>query len=255
MSTAGSSSPLSPLAHWVIRAQNRLIELVSPRRLHPSPSGELNEILERSRRHTDISDHLPLLFTEAMTAQPRLIVELGVATGESTFVLERVARLSGDIPLVSVDVEDCGQVCRYGNWHFVQAEDVEFAGRFPNWCAERKLPREIDVLFIDTSHLFDHTVQEWNQWFPLLSRRARVMFHDTNQKLIYRRRDGSWGIGWNNRGVTAAIEKMLDLSLDERRDFVEWVNGWIITHHAHCNGFTVMTRITAKPPEGQPPPH
>ena len=39
-----------------------------------------------------------------MAVRPRLIVELGVRSGESTFALERVARLCGST-MVSVDVE------------------------------------------------------------------------------------------------------------------------------------------------------
>ncbi|HEV2474762.1 MAG TPA: hypothetical protein VGS41_18945, partial [Chthonomonadales bacterium] len=71
---------------------------------------ELAEIEERRLRDTDISDHLPALFAEALSVQPGLILELGVRGGDSTFVLERVARLCG-CALLSVDIADCSDVC------------------------------------------------------------------------------------------------------------------------------------------------
>jgi len=107
--------------------------------------------------------------------RPRLIVELGVRKGQSTFVFERVARLF-DAALVSVDIEDCMQASSYPHWHFVQSDDVAFARRFPAWCAEHDLPAQIDVLFIDTSHVYEHTVQEIDAWFPLLAKHALVFF-------------------------------------------------------------------------------
>jgi len=204
---------------------------------------EVAAILRRTRPRTDISDHLLTLFTEGLAARPRLIVELGVRGGESTYVLERVARLSGGVPLVSVDLEDCTGACRYPNWFFVKSDDVALAQTFPEWCRERQLPAAVDLLFIDTSHLYDHTLQEIKHWFPLLSPSAKVVFHDTNLRRIYWRKDGSFGPAWTNRGVTAAIEACLGVSLPERTDYVDLIGEWMIRHNALSNGLTVLTRI------------
>src|ERR1700722_1536588 len=62
---------------------------------------EITEIRKHALPRTDISDHLLPLFLEALAVQPQLIVELGVRSGESTFSLERVAKLCGST-LVSV---------------------------------------------------------------------------------------------------------------------------------------------------------
>ena len=45
-------------------------------------------------RRSDISDHLATIFSEAVAAKPRLIVELGVRGGESRYALERAARVT-----------------------------------------------------------------------------------------------------------------------------------------------------------------
>jgi cephalosporin hydroxylase len=221
-----------------------LIDLLRPQTRNRPGVPELAGIVELSRRRSDISDHLVTLFSEGVGAQPRLIVELGVRGGVSTFVLERVARLSGGIPLVSVDIDDCPRHTTYSNWHFVKADDIEFARGFSRWCGERQFPSSVDMLFIDTSHVLEHTIQEIAHWFPLLSDRATVCFHDTNQQRFYFRRDGSLGIGWNNsRGVIAAVEQYLETRYDERADFVDLRKGWLIKHWASCNGFTSMKKI------------
>ncbi len=212
-------------------------------RLLPSGFAPFDEVLNRSRIRTDISDHLPTLFVEALEVKPRLIVELGVRSGESTYVLERVAEHFGS-KLISVDIEDCSKVSAYKNWFFVKSDDVLFANRFQEWCGEHGIDSAIDVLFIDTSHELDHTRGEITSWFPLLSDRAKVFFHDTNMSEVYTRRDGSAEFGWDNqRGVVAAIEEHIGRKIDESRDFLDSARCWIIKHHASCNGFTILERI------------
>ena len=200
--------------------------------------------MHRARIRTDISDHLLTLFTESLALEPRLIVELGVRDGESTFVFERVAKLSG-AKCVSVDTETCPHLTPSENRLFVQSDDIEFARRFPEWCAQMRLPERIDILFIDTSHFFEHTTQEIAHWFPFLAPRARVFFHDTNQRRIYFRKDGSMGVAWSNRGVMAALEKYFGRTFNEKEDFTVRVDDWSITHHANCNGLTILTRGAA----------
>jgi cephalosporin hydroxylase len=214
---------------------------------------EITEIRERALVRTDISDHLVPLFVESFAIHPRLIVELGVRTGESTFVLERVARLCGST-LVSVDVDDCGCSSSWTDWTFVKSDDIEFARQFPEWCRVRGIRPEIDVLFVDTSHEYEHTVKEIAHWFPLLSQRAKVFFHDTNLRRIYFRQDGSMGIGWDGRrGVMAAVEEYLGAKFNETRNFTDSRKGWIIRHNALCSGFTILERLSSTNGTGAPP--
>jgi predicted O-methyltransferase YrrM len=209
----------------------------------PEALKELQEIRTYAATVSDISDHLVTLFAAAVRRQPRLIVELGVRGGDSTFVLQRAANLCG-CRLLSLDIEDCSAVNSDPNWLFVKADDVAFAGEFADYCAAHQLPGEIDVLFIDTSHLYDHTVQEIAHWFPLLSERATVMFHDTNLREVGRHRNGKWMRGTDNqRGVIGPLENYLGIKFDEGRDFVGTVGSWLITHYAFSNGFTILERL------------
>ena len=77
-------------------------------------------------RKTDISDHLAMLFTESLNIESKLIVELGVGDGESTFVLERVANL-WSAKLVSVDIDDRAEVSSFKDRIFVQVENYAHA--------------------------------------------------------------------------------------------------------------------------------
>jgi len=223
---------------------NNLNNLRPSRSVPQGALPEVREIVQRaSSRYTDISDHLLTLFAEAVSVRPRLIVELGVRGGESTFAFERAARLFG-AHVLSVDLEDCLVQSSYSKWTFLKKNDVTFAGEFPNWCSSHQLSPEIDVLFIDTSHLYQHTLEELRLWMPYLSAKSKMVLHDTNMKLIYRRADRSLGLGWDNdRGVIRALEETLGAKFNEAEDFVTVYGGWLIRHWAHCNGLTVLEKL------------
>lgn len=223
---------------------NNLNKLRSSRPQMQGTSAEVQEIVTRaSSRYTDISDHLLTLFAEAASVHPRLIVELGVRGGESTFAFERAARLSG-AQVLSVDLEDCQVQSSYPKWTFVKQNDVTFASEFADWCASHQLSPEIDVLFIDTSHLYQHTLEELRLWMPYLSAKSKMILHDTNMRRVYRRADRSLGLGWDNdRGVIRALEETLGAKFNEAQDFVTLADGWLVRHWSHCNGLTVVEKL------------
>lgn len=207
-----------------------------------SLSKTVEVIKRRSQKWTDICDHLETLFIECLNLPSKLIMELGVGDGESTFVLENVARL-WNARLVSVDIADCKKVSSYRKRIFVQMDDIAFAREFTDFCELHNIEPGIDILFIDTSHLYDHTVQEIQSWFPYLALHSKVIFHDTNMKEIFHRKDGSTGRGWNNeRGVIRAIEEYFNRSFNEETNFIEIIDGWFIRHYAHCNGLMILER-------------
>jgi hypothetical protein len=228
-----------------IRAYNAVVRVLRRAlrmRLPHAADADIEDIRATAAVGSDISSHLEPLFIEGLKAHPKVIVELGVRGGESTRVFERLARRCG-ADLVSVDIVDCGKLSQYKRWHFVQEDDVAFAARFRRWCREAGLEPRIDVLFVDTSHTYDHTLAEISAWFPHLSARAVVMFHDTNMGTIFRRRDWTLGRGWDNdRGVVRALETVLGISIAEGRSYEGDAGGWHITHDPVCNGLTVLRR-------------
>jgi len=186
-------------------------------KVHLSGLQELDEIIIKSQERTVINDHLSSLFIESLRTNPKLIVELGVETGQSTFALERVARLCNS-KLVSVDLEDCSNACQWEDWIFIKKDDLEFSKMFISWCKKNDIIPEIDILFIDTDHHYEQTIKEIRQWFPYLSKKAKGFFHDSNVKPVYRRKDGSIGTAPDyQRGVIRLpARKSICLSPDER---------------------------------------
>jgi cephalosporin hydroxylase len=211
-----------------------------------SPFKQLNAVKSLTKGLTnidDIDEHLELMFVEGLLCRPQLIVELGVRHGISTRVFEQVADLCGS-RIISADLEDCSEASSYPQWHFFRGDDIYLARLFPELCEQLKIQPSIDLLFIDTSHYYNHTLHEIQSWFPLLSPRARVMFHDTNLRLIGSREDKCFQLGWDNkRGVIRAIEEYLGVEIDEAARCTQNAGGWLIRHWPNCNGFTILDRL------------
>ncbi len=223
---------------------NFFVDLKKPRSPLATDLPALNEIKQQSLRRTAINEHLETLFLESLTLKPRLIVELGVAKGESTRVFAEVAQLCG-AKLVSVDLNDCSRALDWQEWLFIQRDDVEFAREFEAWCREREINPVIDVLFIDTSHYVDHTLEEIRAYFPFLADHAKVFFHDTNLKTFIFRRDGSLDLGWDNdRGVIKALEVHFNKKFNEKEEFIDFVTPWLIRHYPHCSGLTMLEKLS-----------
>lgn len=228
---------------WLAGKYNRVYRALRPHVLETTDAADLREIREKALTPGDIDEHLELMFTEALLQRPQLVVELGVRGGVSTFVFERVAQRCG-ATIISVDVEDCSRTSSYEKWHFVRADDVAFAAQLRELCRQKGLPKEVDLLFVDTSHYYDHTVQEIEAWFPLLSERAKVILHDTNLRAVGPRRDGTFQLAWDNdRGVIRAIEGYLGIRLREGAPYQDVANGWLIRHWPNCNGLTILDRL------------
>lgn len=239
--TEGESFGL--LARVVVRAYNTVHDMLrrvrNPGVTYPALAHALTYPTSRSA----IGEHLPALFAEAVSACPKLIVELGVEHGHSTQILLAAANLT-KARLLSVDINDCSRVSDDPGWIFVQSDDVAFAAQFADFARQRGLPAQIDVLFIDTSHEFEHTQQEIQKWFAYLAPQGTALFHDTNMRRVYRRLDGSVGLGTDNRGVFSAIEGFLGRSYDETLKFTDYCDGWLIQHTPTSSGFTILRRIS-----------
>ncbi len=209
----------------------------------PSSLKELSEIREKALTGTDISDHLETLFLESLPLKPKLIVELGVRNGQSTFVFERVARLCNSF-LLSVDIAPQQRRTEWNRSAFIQKDDILVADEFSAWCAQNNLQPTIDILFIDTSHEYNHTKNEIAKWFPFLSEKSVIFFHDANVRLFYKRHDGTIGKAYNDdRDVMRTIEEYVGQRFNEKKNFVEINGKWLVKHHAVCNGMTILKPI------------
>lgn len=130
----------------------------------------------QDRTASDISNHLmtlSMLITEFGLAE---IVELGTRDGNSTLAfLEAVLPLGGHV--LSIDIEPCLDAKRrvreanlFSHWTFLQGDDM---GLQPP-----AIPEKIDLLFIDTSHVYIHTIAELKKYSPYLKSGAWIALHD-----------------------------------------------------------------------------
>ena len=106
------------------------------------------------------------------------VLELGARRGNSTVAfLAAAVTVDGSVTSVDIDrVTDYPEMKPFiGNtaWRFVHGSDTEEA-------VQAVLPLEVDVLFIDSSHEYDHTLAELRAYMPRVVPGGVALFHDTN---------------------------------------------------------------------------
>jgi predicted O-methyltransferase YrrM len=133
------------------------------------------EYRRRAALDTDIKVQMPVLY--AWAHQAANIIELGVRGGNSSVsFLAGLERGGLDGTLWSVDI-DHPQVPDWlgadGTWQMLVADDV--SDRAVAFC-----PDGADILFIDTSHYYPHTLQELRLYVPKVRPGGIVLLHDSD---------------------------------------------------------------------------
>jgi predicted O-methyltransferase YrrM len=129
---------------------------------------------ERAGLETDIRAQLPVLYAHARHAET--VIELGVRGGNSTAALLAGCERGGG-RLWSVDVEQPRVPAEWHQvpfWRLLVADDV--SAEAAAFC-----PAGADVLFIDTSHAYDHTLAELRLYVPKVRPGGIVLLHDTDR--------------------------------------------------------------------------
>ena len=144
-------------------------------------------------------EHLPFAFWIVEALRPGLFVELGTHNGHSYFSFcQAIKRLGLNTPSYAVDTwkgdVHAGhydeavfqQVSSYNQANFREFSSLlrctfdEAVNRFADGT--------IDLLHIDGFHTYEAVRHDFETWFPKLSDKAVVLFHDTNV------REGSFGV-------------------------------------------------------------
>jgi predicted O-methyltransferase YrrM len=183
----------------------------------PRGAAEIDNSFFGAANDSDISDLLSILFAVCVAKSPRFILELGTRGGESTRALTKYCEIynaSG----ASIDLEPAPSWLERSYWKHYQGDDLEIGkiatstNAWPDGCP---LPK-IDFIFLDSSHFFDHTLEEIQIYWPLLEPGGILAFHDTNlTQRVSRKVSGLANVGWdNNDGVNRAIEEFFNLKLD-----------------------------------------
>lgn len=120
----------------------------------------------------DTSDCLYNLYHLAKKAN--IIVELGVREGISTRALLLGAKEGGGT-VYSIDIDPCERAKRFiknlklNNWVFIQGNDLDIV---KSWN------KEIDLLFIDTVHDYNHVLNELIEFSKFIEK-GNILVHDS----------------------------------------------------------------------------
>jgi predicted O-methyltransferase YrrM len=195
---------------------------------------------------TDISDHLNFLHFVLNSISPMEILELGTRGGESTRVLEQYCRQQ-NIKGRSIDLAESPIWLTSSNhWHHYKGDDLILGQNILNtrlWPDGQKFD-DLDFIFLDTSHLYQHTLDELRIFVPLLKDGGYIALHDTNLfSGPSRKISGKINVGWNNkRGVSRALEDFFDIEFQEKTFHSFTTHGKIrhLIHLPWSNGMTVI---------------
>lgn len=141
---------------------------------------------DRLSRWSDIREYLPFLHEEARNRVNPVVLEAGTRKGNSTLAF--LAGIRGGTGHVwSVDVNDVtadpdGMFLwrDYPAWTFVRGDDMDLS-------VQSLLPAQADILFIDSSHEYEHTLDECRAYMPRVTPGGVALFHDT--RLMMHRED------------------------------------------------------------------
>ena len=137
--------------------------------------------LDRLSRWSDIQEYLPFLNEQARSRKGVRVLELGSRRGNSTLAFLAGAKESGghvwSCDVSPVDRDPAGMLpwARVAQWTFIRGDDMDPA-------AQVLMPPECDVLFIDTSHEYEHTLAELRAYMPRVAPGGIALFHDTHLK-------------------------------------------------------------------------
>jgi len=119
---------------------------------------------------SDIYLHLPRFVTMAQDLNAQHVIELGTRTGVSSVAWLYALSLTGG-RLTSIDIDARPDIGEHDHWTFIQGDDCDpdiVAGLDP-----------ADIVFIDTSHHYEHTVRELHLYRWLVKRGGLIVCHDT----------------------------------------------------------------------------
>jgi cephalosporin hydroxylase len=119
---------------------------------------------------SDIVAHLPRFVEMVRRCNARHVIELGTRSGVSTIAWLYGLETTGG-RLTSVDIDARPDIGDWPHWTFVQGDDLD--------PAVVAVLDDADIVFIDTSHLFEQTLSELNVYRHLVRPGGLMVLHDT----------------------------------------------------------------------------
>lgn len=197
---------------------------------------------EVASKPSDIYEHIPTLYSYA--SECGTIAEMGVRSIVSTWAfLKGLVESTSDASskkLYCVDIEDIPRIGRVKEVAKTAGISLTF---IHGDSAKITLPTEVDLLFIDTWHIYGHLKREFKQHHHKVKK--YIILHDTTvdeylgeslrlgSDLNKQAKESGYPIHEIARGLWPAVEEFLA----EHR---EWT---LHVRYVNCNGLTVLKRI------------
>ena len=99
------------------------------------------------------------------------ILEFGVQKGRSTLKLLDICK-KNDGFLFSADIDDCSNVSKDPRWTFIKSRDDNFD------LIKSKIPKKVDVIFLDSLHEAAHVEKIIYNYFDLLNKDGYFFIDD-----------------------------------------------------------------------------
>jgi len=244
------------------------------------------EILRQSNTiNWAASSLLPIIFTHCLLKEPKTIIEFGVSSVGTSSAKEILrqnniinwatpgflqiiathcllkepnvgtsfafykAGLFSDAQIIGVDTQEIfrNTYNNFKNSKFLCINDLDFPKYY------NSLDFKADVIFIDTTHTYFHTMDEIETFVPYLAKDAILLFHGSNVTPLnnyttYYRLNNSYGSAPGNpRGVANAIKDYFSLEFDENKyynfEFIKNNIKWKFIHYPFCNGLTILKKM------------
>ena len=122
------------------------------------------------------------LFSKINEIDNPIILELGVQKGRSTKKFLDICKKNNG-KLFSIDVDDCSDVTNDKIWHFYKTRDDNFE------FIKSKIPKKIDILFIDTLHEANHVRKLINEYYPLVKKGGFIFIDDISHLPYLKNKD------------------------------------------------------------------
>lgn len=196
------------------------------------------------RTPSDINEHLETL--RNLASECDSLAEFGVRGVVSSYALAKGLLDSSSKNIKNMVCNDLMDVTSTDRWQSFQAQATE-AGLNVSFLlgdsAVVELPHDVDLVFIDTFHVYGHLRRELKKHAP----RAKkyIVMHDTTVdahlgELIrcgFDLDSTRWKTGYSVKDLTTGLQPAIDEFLQEQPDWELYIE------HEHNNGLTVLRRV------------